>query len=304
MIGSLQSLSRSPLPAVLTINLKGNRLRSLAGVERLLSLEQLNVQDNQISDPMEMARLTGIPNLKRIWVKRNLFTKTASDYRITTFNLFRKTPGYVEDIVIDESGPGYTERKQLVDRAPEVERQLAQPSIRIAELPVIVQQSEPSKPVVGGPGEVAMNSTRRRKAPRRRIVDLAQDESGSRIPTEDLTAAVIAETPIPDRSTLLPGRTYSAPTPVSTSTPEPDTDESSVQTLVHRSSEQINQEDDYRAKIEALRHEFGSNWLSALGDQNWHSSHIVELTRGQGLGHDSLHRPGHQVIVSGGRTLG
>lgn len=304
MIGSLQSLSRSPLPAVLTINLKGNRLRSLAGVERLLSLEQLNVQDNQITDSMEMARLTGIPNLKRIWVKRNPFTKSSSDHRIMTFNLFRKTPGYVEDIVIDESGPGYTERKQLVDRVPEVERQLAQPSIRIAELPVIVQQSEPSKVVYGVPGEVAMNSTRRKKAPRRRIVDLAKDEVGSRLPNEDLAAAVMAESTSADHSRVLLSRTHSEPASTSTNTPEPDTDESSVQTLVHRSSEQHTQADDYRAKLEALRQEFGSNWLSALGDQNWHNSHTVELGRGQVLGHDSLHRPGHQVIVSGGRTLG
>lgn len=304
MIGSLQSLSRSPLPAVLTINLKGNRLRSLAGVERLLSLEQLNVQDNQITDSMEMARLTGIPNLKRIWVKRNPFTKSSSDHRIMTFNLFRKTPGYVEDIVIDESGPGYTERKQLVDRVPEVERQLAQPSIRIAELPVIVQQSEPSKVVYGLPGEVAMNSTRRKKAPRRRIVDLAKDEVGSRLPNEDLATTVIADSTDTDRSRVLLSRTHSEPASTSTNTPEPDTDESSVQTLVHRSSEQLTQADDYRAKLEALRQEFGSNWLSALGDQNWHNSHTVELGRGQVLGHDSLHRPGHQVIVSGGRTLG
>ena len=304
LIGSLQSLSKFPLPAVLTVNLKGNRLRSLAGVERLLSLEQLNIQDNQISDSMEMARLTGIPNLKRIWVKRNPFTKSSSDYRITTFNLFRKTPGYLEDIVIDESGPGYTERKQLVDRAPEVERQLAQPSIRIAELPVIVQQLDPSKPMVAGTGEAAMNSTRRKKAPRRRIVDLAKDENSSRIPSEDLTATVIAESKIIARPSILTARTHSELTPGSANTTEPDTDESSVQTLVHRSSEQLNQEDDYRAKVEALRQEFGSNWLSALGDQNWHHSHTLELSRGQGLGHDTLHRPGHQVIVSGGRTLG
>lgn len=304
MIGSLQSLSKSPLPAVLTINLKGNRLRSLAGVERLLSLEQLNVQDNQISDSMEMARLTGIPNLKRIWVKRNPFTKSSSDYRITTFNLFRKTPGYVEDIVIDESGPGYSERKQLVDRAPEVERQLAQPSIRIAEIPVIVQQSEASKQGPNVPGEVAMNSTRRKKAPRRRIVDLAKDEGGSRVSSEDLAATIIADSTRTERSRAIMSRTHSEPASTLTDTAEPDTDESSVQTLVHRSSEQLVQEDDYRAKIEALRQEFGSNWLSALGDQNWHNSHTLEVGRGQVLDHNSLHRPGHQVIVSGGRTLG
>lgn len=45
MIESLQSLSGSPLPAITTLRLKYNRLTSLAGIERLLSLENLNVQE-------------------------------------------------------------------------------------------------------------------------------------------------------------------------------------------------------------------------------------------------------------------
>jgi hypothetical protein len=305
IITSLQSLSRSPLPAVLTVNLKGNRLRSLAGVERLLSLEQLNVADNQLADSMEMARLTGIPNLKRVWVKRNPFTKTHADYRVNTFNLFRKTPGYVDDIVIDDSGPGYSERKQLVDRVPEVERQLAEPSVRIAEHPVIVQWAEPEQPVLAETPEVLLNSSRRKKAPRRRIVDLAHDEGLARVPDEDLAATLIPQPGMTKGEIIHPSNDVLSPKSMPADVPADDVFDGSTQAPSLDSSEPTQQQEDYRAKVEALRQEFGSNWLSALGDQNWHNSHHYEVLQGQNLNHTALHRAGpHHVIVSAGRTLG
>ncbi|KIW65782.1 hypothetical protein PV04_08008 [Phialophora macrospora] len=305
MIGSLQSLSRSPLPAVLTVNLRGNRLHSLAGVERLLSLEQLNIQDNKLADPMEMARLTGIPNLKRVWVKRNPFTKTHSDYRVTAFNLFRNTPGYVDDIVVDDSGPGYSERKQLVDRVPELERQIAQPSIRIADQPVIVQQPNSARPNSSEAAEALTNTSRRKRAPRRRIVDLAHEETFARVPDDDLAATLDRDSGVIKRDTSRPSIDPVALRSTPTETLVGDVYDGSTEAVSVVSSEPTKQQEDYRAKVEALRQEFGSNWLSALGEQNWHNSHHFEVLQGQNMGHDTLHRSGHhQIIVSGGRTLG
>jgi len=312
MITSLQSLSKSPLPAVLTIKLKSNRLRSLAGVERLLSLENLNIQDNLLTDPMEMARLTGIPNLKRIWVKQNPFTKTHSDYRVTTFNLFRKTPGYVEDMIIDDSGPGYSERKQLVDRVPEIERQILHPSIRIAESPVIVQEGDAVPVDSTVPTEAVIMSTRRRKAPRRRIVDLAQDDNVGRITDEDIVATISPSAQIVNNSAAVP---TSAPAPevaaVSTVATSSDVDSDAASppplpppNLLTATERPPNQHDEYRARIEALRQEFGNNWLSALGDQSWHNNHHIEVEQAQAMGHNPLHHANSQAIVSGGRTLG
>ncbi|EFR04393.1 leucine Rich Repeat domain-containing protein [Nannizzia gypsea CBS 118893] len=127
MIDSLHSLSRSPLPAITSLNLRGNRLRSIAGVERLLSLERLDLRDNAITDPVELARLTAIPYIREIWISGNPFTKSHPGHRVTIFNLFRQTPGYPEDIFIDNTGPSYSERKQLVERVAEPE---AAPVIR------------------------------------------------------------------------------------------------------------------------------------------------------------------------------
>ncbi|GJC86653.1 putative leucine-rich repeat-containing protein C926.06c [Colletotrichum liriopes] len=118
MIDGLHSLTRNPLPAISALNLRANRLQSIAGIEKLYPLERLDLRDNRLSDPLELARLTGIPDIREIWVEGNPFARTHKDYRITIFNLFRKTPGYTEDIVIDNSGPTYSERRYLVERTP------------------------------------------------------------------------------------------------------------------------------------------------------------------------------------------
>ena len=119
MIESLHSLTRNPLPAIAALNLRGNRIRSLAGIERLPSLERLDLRDNALTDPHELARLTSLPEIREVWVSGNPFVKTHSGYRVVVFNLFRRSPGYSEDILMDGTGPGYAERKQLVDRVAE-----------------------------------------------------------------------------------------------------------------------------------------------------------------------------------------
>ncbi|KAL5339126.1 hypothetical protein BJX70DRAFT_398114 [Aspergillus crustosus] len=147
MIDSLHSLSRSPLPAITALNLRANRLRSLAGVERLLSLERLDLRDNKLSDPTEIARLTSLPEIREIWVAGNPFVKTHPNYRVVIFNLFRRTPGYSEDIIIDGSAPGYTERKQLVERAAEPE---VVPVIRSTAADKSLLVAKPSIPLAPG----------------------------------------------------------------------------------------------------------------------------------------------------------
>ncbi|CRK47481.1 hypothetical protein BN1723_007578 [Verticillium longisporum] len=192
MIDSLHSLTRNPLPAITALNLRGNRLQSLAGVEKLYPLERLDLRDNRITDPLEVARLTGIPDIREIWVEGNPFTKTHRDYRITIFNLFRKTPGYTEDIVIDNVGPSYSERRYLVERAPVpaavpvVKAPTADlPAVNVSKPAIIyddpvetLSSSRKERPTPKAiTSEVNTSSTRRRKAPKRRIVDLATPET-------------------------------------------------------------------------------------------------------------------------------
>jgi Leucine-rich repeat (LRR) protein len=203
MIDSLHSLAKSPLPAITALNLRANRLRSIAGVERSLSLERLDLRDNLIPDPTEIARLTAIPYIREIWVSGNPFTRSHYGYRLTMFNLFRQTPGFSEDILIDAYGPGYSEKKQLVVRVAEPE---AAPVVRRPEpeepsdpetpvpTPMPLQtrklaatSSAPLSSIVSGDPQKPLpptptrhvstggSSSRRKKTHRRRVIDLTQE---------------------------------------------------------------------------------------------------------------------------------
>jgi hypothetical protein len=197
MIESLHSLARNPLPAITTLNLRANRLTSLAGIHRLLSLERLDLRENKLNDPTEIARLTGIPNMTEIYVHKNPFVKSYSNYRITIFNLFRRTPGYVEDPHVDCTQPSYSERKLLVDRVPEL------PNVRIMKPPL--EDEQVPAPVAVLPSSVARpdisplqdpflerkqsidptkqrrasdysGSQRKRRSTRRRVVELSESD--------------------------------------------------------------------------------------------------------------------------------
>lgn len=119
-ISSLNSLIQNPLPAITALNLRSNQLNSLEGIEYLFPLERLDIRQNKLKDPNELARLTGIPNMREIWVSGNPFTKTHSkSYRVTIFNLFRQVPGHTDDIIIDTFSPGYSEQRYLTERKGE-----------------------------------------------------------------------------------------------------------------------------------------------------------------------------------------
>ncbi len=342
MIEKLHSLARNPLPAITTLNLRGNRLSSLAGIERLLSLERLDVRENKLKDPMELARLTGIPNIHEVYVTRNPFVKSHSSYRVTIFNLFRSTPGYVEDIFIDSVGPGYSERKQLVDRVPEP-----------ANVPVIPPQQEEDEPFPEGgadpvgqllqiqeadekkadpmvsprsKSEYGVSSRRRRKGPKRRIVDLSQnghlmqspppehvdltptrpDSAGFGQPSPGYFAPDGPSSPLGASDQVQsPASNFSGPpmlSPVKTDLESPSLQSSLEFTHVPNTG------DIYKQKIEALRNDLGTDWLSALGEETW-----VDRQRGGDYPQQSADatrpalattRSPSQGILSGGRTLG
>ncbi|GBF63852.1 leucine-rich repeat-containing protein [Trichophyton mentagrophytes] len=233
MIDSLHSLSRSPLPAITSLNLRSNRLRSIAGVERLLSLERLDLRDNAITDPVELARLTAIPYIREIWISGNPFTKTHSGHRVTIFNLFRQTPGYPEDIFIDNTGPSYSERKQLVERVAEPEaapviRKFEQKADSKAEaVPITVSTSgaggattagttsvdqellspethvvKPRVSSTSANAGVDVTSPRRKKHHRKRVVGLSAHDTAAVHAAPVTTVPVQPETKFPDGSVV------------------------------------------------------------------------------------------------------
>jgi hypothetical protein len=357
MIDGLQSLGRNPLPAITTLNLRSNRLGSLAGVERLLSLERVDFRDNRLTDPTEVARLTGVPDISDIYVNRNPFCKTHATYRITIFNLFRKTPGYTEDIVIDSVGPSSAEKKQLVDRVPEARgvpivkpppEDDAQPPAYVppkvvkavdspSDAPALLKRTESLQRTKSG--RSGQDSQRKKKGPKRRIVELSQNDSMQPSTQSSLTSLAYDDTAIGEAPKILKPTNkalvsdtsrFEEPSNEQISgdpTKKTKLEERSVTEETHTSHQQLPpidtttntkspepqpaefdvSEDLYKKKIEALRQDFGNTWLSALGDESWDNTSVTSFPSDRGYSSPTIRptmpRTPSQSIVSG-RTLG
>ena len=354
MIESLHSLARNPLPAITALNLRSNRLASLAGVERLFSLERLDLRDNRLSDPTEIARLTGIPDIREIWVLSNPFVKAYSNYRVTILNLFRGTPGYTEDIVIDATAPGYSERRQLRDRVAETEGvPIVKPVAAGWDLPPSIQSTDVASTIPIYPdlrpspqvtqSEINVNSGRRKRGPKRRIVDLSVDE----ISTVKSNNSILADppnrenefadikSPEVERSqqelqlaqvdmlahgegSLLPPMPLNPRLHTATSAPEvpralphPQATEDLGESIAGELRHLNLSGEAYRRKIEALKDEFGAAWLNVLSQDALHTPRPEKPSPLPSYSPIASIRPdipgmrtASQGIVSGHRTLG
>ncbi|CAJ2506438.1 Uu.00g005680.m01.CDS01 [Anthostomella pinea] len=317
MIDSLHSLLRNPLPAISALNLRANRLQSLAGIEKLYPLERLDLRDNRLTDPMELARLTGIPDIRELWIEDNPFTRSHRDYRIKIFNLFRQTPGYTEDIIIDASGPTYSEKKYLVERvavpaavpvvkptAPEIHAvEVRKPTIICDEpskQPAVLYKERRVRPTPKAvASEVNTASTRRRRTPKRRIVDLATNDLATMAPpqpisVEEVAAGVAAASGGFDGDYRISQPAERQELSPLTETRSPDalspTELPRTGTRVHSVFSQtpavfpvqeapgwkdVNFDisgEIYRQKIEALRDTVGNGYLSVLNEEGWDST--------------------------------
>ncbi|KAI9497105.1 hypothetical protein BDB00DRAFT_868940 [Zychaea mexicana] len=92
------------------LDLRGNRLTMLAGLDRLWALERLDLRDNRIEDSAEIGRLTTLPNLEDVWVQGNPFTIIQPDYRVDIFSTFKQAG---LEIQLDGSRPTFAERRRV-----------------------------------------------------------------------------------------------------------------------------------------------------------------------------------------------
>lgn len=322
MIDSLKSLSRYPLPAITILNLRSNRLLSLAGIEKIPTLEKIDLRDNKLYDPTELKRLTAALELVDVFVVKNPFTRTHGDYRVVIFNAFRDTPGHSNGLSIDTLGPSYTEKRQLHEQAPELS---PVPVVRPPaedELEEIAPEAEPDTenhpqaPSLEQPevptraynhrrtvSDMGTQSTRRKKkGPRRRIVELSQQQGTlssspqepSLLHTAELPPQTPTETDEPTTPEATPYHTapttqvpasatatdallrprptlntaFTSPTPVPKIRETSDDDDDETTPL--QSPQAVESTSDlYRAKIAALKSELGPGWLAALNEERY-----------------------------------
>ena len=309
MIDSLRSLTKDPLPAVTTLNMRSNRLSSLVGIEKILTLERVDLRDNRLRDPAELRRLTIAMELVDVYVIKNPFTRSHGNYRVEIFNAFRDTPGHPAGITIDATGPTSSEKKQLHDKAPEQapvtvvqpvpeedeEDVLPGAEDELVELESSAFQSQESEVERRGHRRATSDvgpvvQRRKKRGPRRRIVELSQQEALGTSPREPSllhTAEMPPQTPTDIDEPTTPGQTpyHTAPTTqtrpehvpqrptinttFTTTTPAPPSprirDSSDDDDSPGQSPEGLDSNTDlYRQKIEALKQEFGPNWLAAF----------------------------------------
>lgn len=354
MIDSLSSLAKTPLPAVTTLNLRSNRLLNIAGIERLFSLERLDVRDNRLHDPTELARLTGIPDIVDLYVIKNPFTKTHSNYRVTIFNLFRSAPGYTNDVTIDTMGPLYHEKKLLVDRAPEpVNKPVVRPPPEDEEPPMLDPEILPvtegvrmTRDGTSAPGhrrttsDMGPRSTiRRKKAPRKRVVELSQAAQRTTPAMEDSSAepAVPELTELPPMphtpntesdqpstpeatpyQTAPPAQPAQKPGPaelrpkLDTSFSSPNPRQPKIRDASDDDNSPVNWTEDlgsntdvYRQKVEALKNDLGPAWLAALNEERFADTRSRNRSFSPASRASTI-RPDHPArgVSVGGRTLG
>jgi hypothetical protein len=251
----------------------------------MLSLERVDLRDNALTDPTELARLTSAPNISEIWIAHNPFTKTHPSYRITIFNLFRSTPGYTEDVILDGSGPGMVERRNLIDRVAEppnhhttkaqqasnmAPTNIAPVEVRKKDDPTLLRRDSEKSIQLVNQGQVAKA---RKKGGRRRVVELTRDEPS---PIFD-SLSPVAVSPNSQPRTLTPIMTVNS-IPGQAGLNEPSSPRDSDTEYTVRPSTQTNQVDweirgdEYKKRIEALKNEVGSGWLTVLSEEGWDGS--------------------------------
>lgn len=83
MISGVQSIYQI-LGNISILDLRGNRLESLSGLERLWNLEKVDVRENHLDEAAEVGRLAALPQIREVWAEKNPFcviqVKKATDF--------------------------------------------------------------------------------------------------------------------------------------------------------------------------------------------------------------------------------
>ncbi|EPQ29343.1 uncharacterized protein PFL1_03098 [Pseudozyma flocculosa PF-1] len=103
------------LKAIKVLNLAKNRLESLCGLERLYTLQRIDLRTNCIYEAGEVGRLAPLPSIQEVWIKDNPLEDELLDYRVECFVEFAKEG---RSVGLDGEGPGFFERQRIAEKVP------------------------------------------------------------------------------------------------------------------------------------------------------------------------------------------
>ncbi|KAF9557398.1 hypothetical protein EC968_007681 [Mortierella alpina] len=97
------------------LDLRGNRLASLCGLERLWNLEKVDVRDNRLEEAAEVGRLAALPGIREVWAEGNLYCEKQTRYRLEILAVF-KANGH--DLLLDGTFASFVEKRSLANMSP------------------------------------------------------------------------------------------------------------------------------------------------------------------------------------------
>ena len=251
--------------------------------------------------------------MQDIYVAKNPFVRTHPNYRVTIFNLFRATPGYTEDVKIDSTGPSYSERRQLVDRAPEPPQAPVAPPVIEDErsddalnMPNLSERSRQAavdynQGSTRSIGDYSTASQRKKKGSRRRIVELSHEMGSESTQVDAPPSPRAAPKAVSSEEQQRYVRATSSPPRL----PPLDTGASSMS--IEGFEPSIEEDEDigvnseaYRQKIETLKSDLGNGWLTALSEDMKNGTEREYSARPSMGGQ----RTDSREVTVGGRRLG
>ncbi|KAI8596412.1 hypothetical protein EDD21DRAFT_343526 [Dissophora ornata] len=111
MISGVQSIYQI-LGNICVLDLRGNRLESLSGLERLWNLEKADVRENYLMEAAEVGRLAALPGIREVWAERNPFCERQPQYRLKILAVF-KANGH--DLLLDGSFASFIEKRSIAN---------------------------------------------------------------------------------------------------------------------------------------------------------------------------------------------
>ncbi|EPB91021.1 hypothetical protein HMPREF1544_02090 [Mucor circinelloides 1006PhL] len=275
------------------LDLRGNRLTVLAGLDRLWALERLDVRDNRIDDAAEIGRLTALPNISDIWVEGNPFTKLQPDYRVDIFSVFKKCD---LDIDLDGTKPTFAERRRIQvpansnDKSATISATIATTDANSTAVvkkwptPQSQQQKEDGESVAShstAPVVASKKIARAKTKGNKRQIRLGQAAIEEDIPIPAAAAAAAAEEEnnkkhvhrLADLEEAVQQEQVSARRAASVrsrrSKKGSSAEEKAAATAAALSGESTKKSSEaFRKKIEAMRREAGTEWLRVLQEMD------------------------------------
>ncbi|RGB40604.1 hypothetical protein C1646_687588 [Rhizophagus diaphanus] len=269
------------------LDLRNNRIENLCGLERLWSLEYIDIRENRLTDWAEIGRMTELQEIRQIYVEGNPFVKLQPNYRVSIFSVYRENN---KDIILDGSGPNFSERRQI--GSPK-----ASPSNQKIPVAILSSDSLLPNPVISSNDQttiVPILKTKKSRKFHKRVVNLdggnSDSDNGSDVASvksksskdkkkkKDKKSA--KNEPIPIKHRLVEVEKAVAAENDANSRlrkKKPDANESGFSPKLRPSTPLspsvdemiLSPGEDYRRKIEELRNEGGSAWLRVLSEMEY-----------------------------------